>query len=153
MSNEQFTPPVPPAPKNFIQKNVWLAALTVAVVVLAVAIFVTQSGSDSNSSPSSNSSAVIEDSQSRNKYDDYYQSVLNASGMANSESKASVLEFGDFVCSLLDDGFSVGDILEEMRKYTTGSMFTSEYAAAVMLGAVTYLCPEYKVLVENYVGQ
>lgn len=152
MSNEQFTPPVPPAQKN-TQRNVWLAALVAAIAVLAVVIFVTQSGSDSDSSPSFNSSAVIEDSQSRNKYDDYYQSVLNASGMANSESKASVLEFGDFVCGLLDDGFSVGEILEEMRKYTTGSMFTSEYAAAVMLGAVTYLCPEYKVLVEDYVGQ
>jgi hypothetical protein len=152
MSNEQFTPPVPPAPKN-TQRNAWLAALTAAVAVLAVVIFVTQSGSDSKSSPSFNSSAVIEDSQSQNKYDDYYQSVLNASGMANSESKASVLEFGDFVCGLLDDGFSVGEILEEMRKYTTGSMFTSEYAAAVMLGAVTYLCPEYKVLVEDYVGR
>lgn len=151
MSDQPFMPPVQPSKNGFLQKNVWLAALTVAVIVLAVATFVTREDSGS-SAPTFDSSAPIEDSQTRNKYDDYYQYVLNSSGMANSENKASVLEFGDFVCGLLDDGFSVGDIIEEMRQYTSGSMFTSEYAAAVLLGATTYLCPEHKILVNDYLN-
>ena len=151
MSDSQFSPPIPPTPKNSSQRTILSAAL--AAVVIAIVAVVIATRPDSNSSTESfDSSAQIEESQSGNKYDNYYQYVRNESGMANSESKAMVIEFGDYVCGLFDSGASVEQIIDEMRKYTVGSEFVSEYATAVLFGATTYLCPEYKALIKDYLG-
>lgn len=151
MSDQQFPPPAQQTTKSVNVKTVWIAAALAAIIAAMAVVIVMGSRSDDKSADPQ----VIttpEESMSGTKYDDYYQYVRNKSSVANTESKATVLEFGDYVCGLLDSGYSVGEIVDEMKKYTTDSRSASEYAAAVLLGATRYICPEHYSLVEGYLG-
>ena len=84
-----------------------------------------------------------------NKYDDYYAHVLKNSGQANSESKADVIEFGDLVCQSLAAGNSVQKVVALLNSYAE-STSDRELYAAVITGAIMYLCPEYNGDLQNY---
>lgn len=84
-----------------------------------------------------------------NKYDDYYAHVLKNSGQANSESKADVIEFGDLVCQSLDAGNSVQKVVALLNSYAETTSDRELYAA-VITGAIMYLCSEYNSALQNY---
>ena len=86
-----------------------------------------------------------------NKYDSYYEHVLNNSGRANTMAKADVIELGDLVCAALDEGNPVGSVVSLMSSYSSGTSDT-EYFASVIYGAVTYICPEHSASVRAYLG-
>lgn len=151
MSDQQFPPPAQPAAKSVNVKTVWIAA-ALAAIIAAMAVIIVMGAQSDDKSAEPQGSVTTEESMSGTKYDDYYQYVRNKSSVANTESKATVLEFGDYVCGLLDSGYSVGEIVEEMQKYTTDSRSASEYGAAVLIGATRYICPEHSGLVEDYLG-
>lgn len=84
-----------------------------------------------------------------NKYDDYYAHVLKNSGQANTEPKADVIEFGDLVCQALDAGNSVQKVVKLLNGYAESNSDIELYAA-IITGAVMYLCPEYNNDLQNY---
>jgi hypothetical protein len=86
-----------------------------------------------------------------NKYDQYYEHVLNNSGQANTMGKDKVIEFGDLVCATLDNGNSIGYVVELLSKYAK-TQSDNELFASVVWGAVTYLCSEYKGQMDAYLG-
>jgi hypothetical protein len=86
-----------------------------------------------------------------NKYDSYYEHVLNNSGQANTASKADVIEFGDLVCQSLDNGQSVAAVANVVAN-ASGSTSDMELGAAVIYGAIKYLCPEYDAMLQAYLS-
>ena len=84
-----------------------------------------------------------------NKYDNYYAHVVNNSGQANTESKADVIEFGDLVCQALDNGNSVQYVVKLLNGYAKSNSDIELYAA-IITGAVMYLCSEYNGALQNY---
>ena len=86
-----------------------------------------------------------------NKYDKYYENVLNNSGIANSRSKSSVIETGDLVCQSLDEGNTVRAVATVLEG-ASNTQSELEYAAAIMYWAITDLCPEYKRALDVYLG-
>ena len=84
-----------------------------------------------------------------NKYDDYYAHVLQNSGQANSEPKSDVIEFGDLVCQALDSGRSVQYVVTLLNGYAD-SISDQELYAAIITGAILYLCSEYNGQLQNY---
>ncbi len=84
-----------------------------------------------------------------NKYDDYYAHVLKNSGQANTEPKADVIEFGDLVCQALDNNNSVQYVVKLLNGYAESNSDIELYAA-IITGAIMYLCPEYNTDLQNY---
>lgn len=160
MSDISVTPPPPaPAPKKDNKLQIVAAsifALAVAIIILALVI----PSSDSNDSgnidtgSSSNTSLTNEEppiTTPVNKYDAYYEHVLNNSGQANSMDKSKVIELGDLVCEALDQGNSIAAVVAVLSNASTTSSDV-DLAAAAMYGAVIYLCPEYEADLQNYLG-
>ena len=86
-----------------------------------------------------------------NKYDKYYEYVLNNSGQANTSSKADIIEMGDLVCGALDKGNSIDAIVRVLSRASTGQS-DNELYAAVVYAAITYLCDEYSGQLNAYLS-
>lgn len=84
-----------------------------------------------------------------NKYEDYYSHVLTNSGQANSEPKSDVIEFGDIVCQALDAGRSVAFVVDLLNGYAESNS-DQELYAAIITGAILYICPEYNSQLQSY---
>lgn len=153
-----FNSPTPPAPapqrNNDVFKYVAVGLLA-AVVALLVALVASGSGSGSSekSAPATTTPVPVETTPApvENKYDLYYEHVLNNSGQANSMSKSDVIEFGDLVCQTLDEGYSIERVVRVLAEAST-STSDQELSASVMYGAITYLCSEYKSALAAYLG-
>jgi hypothetical protein len=78
-----------------------------------------------------------------NKYQAYLDHVYNNSGQANTISKATLIEYGDTICSALDNGQSIPYIVEYLGDRSSGNTDAALYAS-VIFGAITYICDEYK---------
>lgn len=155
--SDQFNtmPPAPPAPapKKDNKTQILAAsffALAAAILVLVLVLPSSNSDSSSNSSSDNQTLPVVTDAPV-NKYDSYYEHVLNNSGRANSMSKADVIQLGDLVCQAFDEGNSVAAVVGVLSRASSDSS-DIELAAAAMWGATEYLCSEYKPMVEAYLN-
>ena len=158
--SEQFIPH-PPAPQpekketiTFNKKNLAIAFLIVSIVVLILAIAIP---GDNNSSPATTAAPapVVTNPPYtppvENKYDQYMDHVLNNSGQANTWSKADVIEFGDLVCQALDKGNTIPSVVNLLEGYAKTDSDV-EFFASVVYGAITYVCPEYKYALNEYLA-
>ena len=153
MSEQQYTPPVPPAPAPKKDNKVQILAasffgLAVAVLVLAIAL---PSSNKSDNSNAVSTPVSTPDVMPVNKYDSYYEYVLNESGRANSMSKSDVIKLGDLVCQAFDEGNSASAVINVMARASSDSSDV-DLAAAALWGATEYLCPEYKAMVQAYLN-
>ena len=153
------TPPASssePSPKAKFYAMIFFG---VAVLILAAAIAVPgdNSGSDATDSTTTTvyTSAIDPigegDIAPVNKYDAYYQHMLDNSGRANTAAKSSVIELGDLVCQSLDEGNSVAAVVKVLADASTDAA-DMELAAAAVYGAITYLCPEYAANLSAYLN-
>ena len=87
-----------------------------------------------------------------NKYDDYLDHVLNNSGQANTSwTESKLIEFGDIVCSSLDSGTSISRVVSIMESNSVTNSDT-ELLVSILVGSVTYLCPEYAYDLKAYIA-
>ena len=153
MSDMQYTtPPLPPTPAPKKDNKLQIVAASffgLAVVVLILAVALPSSNSDSNTTSATDAPAPVITAAPVNKYDSYYQHVLNNSGQANSMAKSKVIEFGDLVCQALDEGNSVAQVVNVVSS-AVGSTSDLELGAAVIFAAVKYICPEYQAMMDAY---
>lgn len=148
------TPPVPPAQPQKKDKEILVLAGLVVALAIAVVVFVLttrSSDGDSKSSDTTVASSPVVTAAPVNKYDSYYEHVLNESGRANSMSKSDVIRLGDLVCQAFDDGYSTANVVDIMAKASSDSSDV-ELAAAALWGAATYLCPEYEPMMQSYLN-
>lgn len=159
MNDILLDPPPAPQPEKketitFNKKNLAIAFLIVSIVVLILAIAIP---GDSNSSPATTavSAPVVTNPPytppAENKYDQYMDHVLNNSGQANTWSKADVIEFGDLVCQALDKGNSIPSVVNLLEGYAKTNSDV-EFFASVVFGSITYVCPEYKYQLNEYLA-
>lgn len=86
-----------------------------------------------------------------NKYDDYVDFVRSNSGQGYTASTSEIVEAGDLVCSALDSGRSVQSVAGMMEEVANTASDIEVYAA-VLFGAVQYLCPEYYIQMSEYLA-
>ena len=154
---EQFIPhpPSPPEKKDtitFNKKNLAIAFFAVSFFILLIAIIVP---GDKSFSPDTTSAPIVTNppitAPPANKYDQYMDHVLNNSGQANTWSKADVIEFGDLVCQALDKGNSIPAVVRLLESYAKTNSDV-EFFASVVFGSITYICPEYKYAMDEYLA-
>lgn len=153
MSDVQNTPPpAPPSPQPKKDNKLQIIAASIFALAAAILIFAITLPSDGEmTSAPDTSRAPIVTSAPINKYDSYYEHVLNNSGQANTASKADVIEFGDLVCQSLDNGQSVAAVANVVSNASSSSS-DIELGAAVIFGAIKYLCPEYDAMLQAYLN-
>lgn len=149
-----LAPPTPPASdKKDVQKYAFLFFGAIIVIMLIAILLAARD----IAKPATNVSApttveqVQTTAQQANKYDNYYQHVMNNSGKAQTQLKSNVIELGDLVCGALDGGNSFNDVLNVLSATSSGQS-DNEYFASVMYGAVQYICPEYFTALKAYLG-
>lgn len=151
--------PHPPSPQpekketvTFNKKNLAIAFLAVSIFILLIAIIIP---GDKSSSPDTAPTPIVTNppitAPPANKYDQYMDHVLNNSGQANTWSKADVIEFGDLVCQALDKGNSIPAVVRLLESYAKTNSDV-EFFASVVFGAITYICPEYKYAMDEYLA-
>jgi hypothetical protein len=81
-----------------------------------------------------------------------FLNAVNGSGnyYAANNSNASILQVGQETCRLLDNGYTVNDVVAELEASVdqSDSEFV-EFEALVIYHAVTILCPEYRYQLPN----
>lgn len=156
---EQFIPhpPSPPQPEKkdtvtFNKKNLAIAFFAVSFLILLIAIIVP---GDKSTSPVTTDAPVITSAPVTNppvnKYDAYLEHVYNNSGQANTMTKATLIEYGDTICSALDNGRSISWITSYLSSYSTGNSDVELYAS-IVYGAITYICDEYTPQLRAYLN-
>ena len=153
---QQFIPH-PPSPKDkdtvtFNKKNLAIAFLALALAILFIVILVP---GDNTSSPVATATPVATEppitAAPVNKYDQYMDHVYNNSGQANTWTKAQLIEFGDLVCGALDNGTTIPQVVNLLEGYAKTSSDV-ELFASVVYGSITYICPEYKYALNEYLA-
>lgn len=150
------TPPVPPVqpPKKDNKFQIFAAsffALAVVILIIALVMPSSDSGSSVATTDTTDAPAPIITAAPVNKYDQYYEHVLNNSGQANTMSKSDVIELGDLVCQALDQGNSIASVVQVVSNSSSDSSDV-ELGASAIYGAVTYLCPEYDSMMQAYLN-
>ena len=149
MNDILLDPPPAPQPEKkdtvtFNKKNLAIAFLAVTLIILLIAIIVP---GNKQSSPATTAAPVITNPSvtpppAINKYDQYLEHVYNNSGQANSMTKAKLIEYGDIICAALDQGRSVAWIVNYLANGSTNQSDMELYAA-IVYGAIHYICSEY----------
>lgn len=80
------------------------------------------------------------------KYDQYLDSLYDGSAQAREWDEAKLLELGSIVCDAFENGATLDSVIEIFASNADGS-YDTEFYASVMVGAVTFLCPEYEAYV------
>lgn len=156
MSDAPLTPPAPPSSgsKNTSNVTVIVAAVAAVAITALIVIGVLSSGKSSNdiADKATNAAPYVPTPEPvSNKYDQYYDHVLNNSGQANSMAKSEVIEFGDLVCQSLDNGYSIAAVVNVLSDSSSNNSDV-ELSASVVYGAITYLCPEYGNALQTYLN-
>lgn len=144
------TPPAPssePSPKAKFYAMIFFG---VAILILAAAILVPgdkNGGTAADSTTTTAYTSAIDpigegNVAPVNKYDAYYNHVIDNSSRANVATRAQVIQLGDLVCQSLDEGNSIGAVVKTLSDASVDSA-DLELGAAVIYAAITYLCPEY----------
>lgn len=148
------TPPAPPAQPPKKDNKLQIIAASIFALAAAILIFAITMPSDGEMTSAPDTTRAPEPvitAPAVNKYDAYYEHVLNNSGQANTADKSDVIEFGDLVCQSLDNGKSVAAVTEVVAN-ASSSTSDMELGAAVIYGAIKYLCPEYDAMLQAYLS-
>lgn len=156
MSDTQYTPPVPTPPTQSKNSDIIkFAAIFIGfgalIAIAAIAIGGKDSGSTNTPTVTVAPAVAQTAAPTTNKYDDYYQHVLNNSGQAQTKLKADVIELGDLVCGALDKGNCFDAVTSTLASAASGQS-DMEYLAAVMFGSIKYICSEYYPAFQAYLG-
>ena len=157
MNDILLDPPTPPTPTpkpGEGMKQMGIIMALIAVVALLIGILLASSKNDSSSPDTTPAPApviTLPSAPAVNKYDSYYNHVMNNSGQANTWSKADVIEYGDLVCQSLDNGSSIAQVVSVISN-ASNSTSDAELGASVVFGAITYLCDEYKLNLNAYLA-
>jgi hypothetical protein len=149
MNDILLDPPTPPSPApkpGAGIKQLGIIMALIAVVALLIGILLASSQNDSSppdTTPAPAPVITLPSAPAVNKYDNYYNHVINNSGKANTWTKADVIEYGDLVCQSLDNGSSINQVVSVISN-ASSSTSDAELGASVVFGAITYLCDEYK---------
>lgn len=81
------------------------------------------------------------------KYDEYLNFIYNDSAQAREWEESRILELGSIVCDSFAAGATLDSVIDVFAANASGS-YDTEFYASVMVGSVTFLCPEY----ESYVN-
>lgn len=84
----------------------------------------------------------------QNKYDKYLDFVLDNSGQAREWRESDLIETATLVCGAFDGGASLSGVVGVFSDNSTGS-YDDELFAAIIGGAVTYICPEWASYVDS----
>jgi hypothetical protein len=146
MNDILLDPPTPQAPKPGAgMKQMGIIMGLIAVVALLIGILLA-SGSKTSDSVVTTPPAPVQTYAPApvvNKYEAYLDHVYNNSGQANTITKASLIEYGDTICSALDNGRTIPYIVGYLSNSSSGETDAALYAS-VIFGAITYICDEYK---------
>jgi hypothetical protein len=139
-----------------VEKNQKPLFIGGAVLLAAVAFMFGSSNSATNNNTSPAPEVTNEwTPEPEPVYTDEEQFLNSVNGYGNSVianiSDAELLQMGYQVCSVLDEGYTVDDIIYEFV-YNSNLSSDSEYEAVGLLigAAVGNLCPEYIYMVEDY---
>lgn len=149
-------PPAPqPEKKDTLTINKKNFAIAFLVAAIAILIIVIAASGSNNSSPVNTVAPIVTNppitAAPVNKYDQYMNHVYNNSGQANTWTKAQLIEFGDLVCNALDNGTSIPRIVSLLEGYAKTNS-DIELFASVAFGSITYICPEYKYALDEYLA-
>ena len=84
------------------------------------------------------------------KYDQYLDRLYDSSAQAREWDEAKLLELGSLVCDSFDNGATLNSVIEVFASQADGS-YDTEFYASVMVGAVTFLCPEHEAYVNSQI--
>lgn len=84
----------------------------------------------------------------QNKYDKYLDFVLDNSGQAREWKESDLIETATLVCGAFDGGASLSGVVGVFSDNSTGT-YDDELFAAIIGGAVTYICPEWASYVDS----
>jgi hypothetical protein len=125
------------------------------VALLLVAFFVGASSSDKqNTTPAPTpTSTWTPEPEPVYSDEELFLDAVNEYGndIIFSTSDADLLELGWSVCGVLDQGYDINDIVDELL-YNSSLSTEEEFAAVgtIVGGAVLYLCPEYAYMIDEY---
>ncbi len=142
----ELTPPLPnmdsPRSTNGM-KQMGIIMILLAAVALLIGILI--ASRDNSSAPAATNAPVQTYAPAPvvNKYEAYLDHVYNNSGQANTITKASLIEYGDTICSALDNGRTIPYIVDYLSNSSSSETDAALYAS-VIFGAITYICDEYK---------
>ena len=98
--------------------------------------------------PTPATEAPAETQPKSNKYDQYIEFVLDNSGQARDWTESDLIETATLVCGAFDDGASLDSVVTVFSNNSSGD-YDNELFAAIIGGAVTYLCPEWQGYVNS----
>lgn len=82
------------------------------------------------------------------KYDQYLGMLYNESAQARSWSEADLLELGDTVCQVFDEGGTLEGVITIFSQNSTGK-YDDDLFSAVIAGSVLFICPEWADYVQS----
>lgn len=82
------------------------------------------------------------------KYDQYLEMLYNESAQSRSWSEADLLELGDTVCQVFDEGGTLEGVIATFSQYSNGK-YDDDLFSAVIAGSVLYICPEWADYVQS----
>jgi hypothetical protein len=133
--------------------------LGVGAVVLAVVAFVlggSGSSTDSSSNPQPTNTYTPNEQPTVPSYssEDSFLAAVNGAGnsIVLTTSDSDLLNMGWGVCDVLDEGYTLDDIANELI-YNSDLSTEEEFEAVgvIMAGAVSYLCPEYQYMIDDFI--
>lgn len=140
------------APQHLSNDKKAIIGLLLVVVALGTYLFATTR--DDSPAPAAVTTTVAIEAPAEdttNKYEDYVAYVRDNAGRANSIDAAQLIEFGDLVCGSLDNGYSIGAVVDVISR-SSSSYADVSLGAALIYGAVTKLCPEYDPILQAYLN-
>lgn len=84
------------------------------------------------------------------KYDEYLNFIYNDSAQAREWEESRILELGSIVCDSFAAGATLDSVIDVFAANANGS-YDTEFYASVMVGSVTFLCPEYEAYVNSQI--
>ena len=153
--SDSFSSPSPPPSSNKNSSTVVVITTAVTAVIITALIVFGMSSSDKASTDVANTAAnttpyVSTSEPVSNKYDLYYEYVLDNSGRANTMSKSDVIKLGDLICQYLDLGNSIDELVKLLAEKSADTS-AQELSGEGLFGAIEYLCPEYRSNLQTYI--
>lgn len=138
-------------------KNVLIIAGVVALLVGA--FFAGSVGNSSNNTtpapqPTNTWTPDTPDVPSYSSEDEFLAAVNGAgNSIILTTSDSELLDMGWAVCDVLDEGYDLNDIADELI-YNSDLSTEEEFEAVgtIMGGAVSYLCPEYQYMIDDFIN-
>lgn len=138
-----------------INKNVVLVSVVIALLIGAFLAGSAGNNKATESDPKPELTNTWTPEPEVPSYTDEDEFLFAVNDMDNSviayTSDSDLLDMGWAVCQVLDDGFTLEDIVNEFI-YNSDLSTEEEFEAVgiIMGGAVIYLCPEYAYMIDQF---